>query len=281
MSDVTATAAVIARVRAREHEKPAAQRLFSDPYAHLFGRLCSVPSGDALAHRSPQLPDHPAEDAAAEALIAERYEQVPFFREQVLLRTRFIDEALVGALATGVRQVLLLGAGFDCRALRLHEVEATQTRVFEVDLPGQLERKRAILTAGGHAVPAWDIFVPCDLAAAGLEHGLAYQLEAAGYDPGARTFVVLEGVVNYLEANEVDRTLRSLAAGAARPSQIVFNYASFRIDPAALPARLEALGYRRVETWPGSALYMRYYGEPPPETIRSAADAFLLSMAET
>jgi hypothetical protein len=48
-------------------------------------------------------------------------------------------------LASGVRQVVLLGAGFDTRGLRLPEIAACQASVYEVDFAEQLEKERAHL----------------------------------------------------------------------------------------------------------------------------------------
>lgn len=255
MSDVTATAAVIAQVRAEENRKPASERLFSDPFAHLF-------AGDDTA-----------------SAIGARYRQVPFFREQVLVRTRFIDEAIRAALARGVDQVLLLGAGFDCRALRIPEVEAAGARVFEVDFPQQLARKRDLLTQAGHHIPAWDTYVPCDLTAGGFESALRQDLQAAGYKGATQAFIVCEGVVNYLDPEDVDRTLRFVATLAARGTQLAFNYLRFRLDPASLPGRLAGLGFSAVESWSGEELYRRYYGCDPADELRGGAEEFYLSLA--
>lgn len=40
----------------------------------------------------------------------------------MIIRTRYIDERLVEAVRNGATQVVILGAGFDSRAYRLHEL---------------------------------------------------------------------------------------------------------------------------------------------------------------
>ncbi len=50
-----------------------------------------------------------------------------------ICRTRYIDDAVQAALAQGIGQLVILGAGLDTRAYRLPGVERVQ--VFEVDLP--------------------------------------------------------------------------------------------------------------------------------------------------
>ena len=126
--EVTDTAAAIARVRSWENQLPEEQRLFEDPYAHLFG-------GGAAA-----------DEAVALFLSA------PIFRDHVRLRTRFIDDAVRAALAAGIKQVVNLGVGFDCRTLRLAEITQQSARVFEVDFAAQLDRKVSILGAAGAGV---------------------------------------------------------------------------------------------------------------------------------
>lgn len=61
------------------------------------------------------------------------------------LRTRAIDDALEQFAADGGRQVLLLGAGYDTRELRLLAGQ-DDLLFFEVDHPSTQAHKRAVLT---------------------------------------------------------------------------------------------------------------------------------------
>src|SRR4051812_25631087 len=97
------TAAPIAAMRAKEQERPHGERLFTDPYAHLFAPKTSEVAG-IWAH-------------------------VPFFMEHVRLRTRFIDDGIRGALERGTRVVVLIGAGFDTRGIRMTEIAGAGARV--------------------------------------------------------------------------------------------------------------------------------------------------------
>ena len=98
---VADTAYSIAAVRADERE------LFDDPYAKHF-----VAAG---AH---------ADEGTR------RYLALPFFRDGIRLRTRYIDDAVREAARDGFDQFVLLGAGFDARALRMPELAGA--RVFEI-----------------------------------------------------------------------------------------------------------------------------------------------------
>jgi len=117
-----------------------------------------------------------------------------------------------------VRQVLILGAGFDTRAYRLAPMR--ETHVFEVDHPATQAAKRRAL--GGHAgqPPAGVTFVPVVFGA----DDPARELAAAGFGPGASTLVLWEGVTNYLGPEAVDATFRFLAAALGPGSPLLFTY---------------------------------------------------------
>ena len=56
------------------------------------------------------------------------------------MRTRHIDDVLAGALKSGTRQAVILGAGLDSRAYRFGELR--NARLFELDLRPTQEYKR-------------------------------------------------------------------------------------------------------------------------------------------
>lgn len=57
-------------------------------------------------------------------------------RTSAIARTRLIDDVVSQALREGVRQLVILGAGFDCRIYRLSGVNSVAA--FEVDHPATL-----------------------------------------------------------------------------------------------------------------------------------------------
>jgi hypothetical protein len=59
------------------------------------------------------------------------------------VRTKALDDALLGFVAAGGRQVVILGAGFDARASRLREALGG-AMVYEVDHPATQAKKRAL-----------------------------------------------------------------------------------------------------------------------------------------
>ncbi len=134
------------------------------------------------------------------------------------VRTRFIEDRLAEEVAKGVRQVVILGAGFDTKAYRLTEL-LKNARVFEVDRPTTQEYKRRRIREAGIEVPPNLIYVPVDF----RNDSLGRVLEAAGYDASQVTFFIWEGVTMYLPETAVAETLRWVAS-QAKGSTIIFDY---------------------------------------------------------
>lgn len=237
MVTVADTAFSIAVVRAEEGARPPEERLFVDPYASLFR-----PEGADVVEAT------------------QRFLDMPFFREGVRLRTRFIDDAVRDAVAAGLSQVVILGAGFDARGLRLPEL--ARTRVFEVDFADQLTRKRAFLAAGGVTLPDTIAYVPCDFAG-DWEPRLFADLDAQGFRSGAGAVFVWEGVIGYIDGPAIDRSLAFMARAGGSGTRVVFTWAQPSIDPDTLEQRTRRAGFGRVEDVGHDELFRRHFsGEP-------------------
>jgi methyltransferase (TIGR00027 family) len=195
-------------------------------------------------------------------------------RAAVCVRTRWLDDAIVRALDAGLDQLVILGAGFDARSLRLPGIE--RVRVFEVDHPDTQALKRSVV---GRA-PLHLTYVPFDF----LRDRLDDVLRDAGLVPGRRTLFLWDGVTNYLDEASIDATLRTVArAGTA----LLFTYVeramidgterfeggresldyvrklgepfTFGFDPATLGAALAERGLELVEDLALSEVARRYY----------------------
>jgi methyltransferase (TIGR00027 family) len=152
------------------------------------------------------------------ALAKERPERRPL-RLFIAMRSRFAEDSARRAIEKGVRQILVMGAGFDTFAYRLEP--AGDIRVFELDHPATQAEKRRRLTEARIAEPRHVSYVAHD-----FEHGsMTGALEAAGFDPSKRTFVLWLGVTPYLTEEAVFATLSELARlpGGA---EVVFDYAN-------------------------------------------------------
>jgi methyltransferase (TIGR00027 family) len=120
---------------------------------------------------------------------------IPGLMLHFMLRKRWIEEAVRGALDRGCRQVVILGAGFDTLAARLAP-QFPAVQFIEVDHPATQAPKRAAVQRGNLQ------FVAADLA----RIPLAQALSASAYKSSERAVFVLEGLLMYLTADQV-RTL--------------------------------------------------------------------------
>lgn len=230
---VSATAEYMALFRALESSAPGSDRLFDDPYACRFLR----PSLRAVVRmgRSPLC--RPLLLATLDALW-------PGARTSGIARTRFIDDALVAtARDEGLQQVVLLGAGFDCRAHRrlLHPPAV----FLEVDRAEIQARKRRLLRdRAGDAVR----YVPCDFEAGALDASL----RRAGFRRDQPAFFLWEGVTNYLSPGAVDEVLEFVSS-TAPGSLLLFTYVERRVleDPGGFAGsrRLRWILGRTQESW--------------------------------
>lgn len=239
---VADTAFSIAAVRAEEGQRPPAERLFEDPYASFFAA--------AGAH-------------AAES--TQRFLDLPFFRDGVRLRTRYIDDAVRAGLEAGLDQIVMLGAGFDARGLRMAEIAARGASVYEIDTAEQLARKQNVLAAAGVEVPTRVRFVPFDFDRADFETALAAALETEGFRRHAGALFVWEGVIGYIRRDEIDRSLRFMASVGGPRTRVVFTFADGTFAPESAAELTRRLGFGSCEEVAGDELWRRHLAGDPYE----------------
>jgi methyltransferase (TIGR00027 family) len=137
----------------------------------------------------------------------------------IALRSRFAQDELRAALARGVRQIVILGAGLDTTAYR-HE-RAKRVRVFEVDHPATQAWKRGRLRDVGIEPPPELCFVAVD-----FEHeSLGLALDRYGFDGAAASLFLWLGVVPYLTREAIVATF-SLIGTMPGGGAVVFDYAA-------------------------------------------------------
>jgi methyltransferase (TIGR00027 family) len=227
------TAENMAVIRALETVKPQRERLFSDPFAKRF-----LPGWQSVLASLARIP--------AVRRLLERYfdRQAPGARTSGAARTRLIDDWIRQALADGIGQVVILGAGFDCRALRMKELASVP--IFEVDRARMIDFKDAVLK--NDAQPRNLKRVPVDF----LKDRLGDRLGSAGFSTNAKTLFVWEGVTNYLDAASVSAVFDFFAGSAPSGSKVVFTY----VHSDAINGLFPAAGLERLTK------RLRDYGEP-------------------
>jgi methyltransferase (TIGR00027 family) len=256
--------------RALESVRRPSERLMADSFAHAFLRP-SLRWAVRLA-KVPWLGVQVEEYADC---------RLPGARTSAIARTCLIDEAFLSAIAGGIRQIAILGSGFDCRAHRLPE--AASATIFEVDHPEMLVLKEARLKHMVPAIPDNIRFAPIDFNRQSLPQVLAN----AGFNRSIPALFLWEGVTNYLSEDAVEAVLRYVG-DCAPGSRIVFTYVhrgvldgsiafdggpkivrdvaeigepwTFGIDPAELPGFLSKLRLQ-LDSDAGAAEYrLQFYG---------------------
>jgi O-methyltransferase involved in polyketide biosynthesis len=78
-----------------------------------------------------------AEAMNSPASIVDNYLLASAAYSNVIIRTRYTEDALKAAIARGIRQYVMIGAGFDSFALRRPDF-AADLEIFEIDHPATL-----------------------------------------------------------------------------------------------------------------------------------------------
>jgi methyltransferase (TIGR00027 family) len=131
----------------------------------------------------------------------------------IVLRRRVSDDELRAAAASGITQVVILGAGFDTSSQHLGALPVT---VFEVDAPSTQRDKRRLLEHYG-VQPHW---VPCDFE----QDDLTISLHTAGFNAAAPALVIWLGVTYYLTVPALESTLAQLQNLCMPGSRLVMDY---------------------------------------------------------
>jgi methyltransferase (TIGR00027 family) len=190
---VGTTAIGVAALRAAETARP--DPLFADPLAAAFVA--------GAGWERPSIEDfEPERRAGLIALVA-----------WVAARTRFLDDLLLDAAASGVGQVVLLGAGLDARAFRLDWPDGL--RLFELDTPEMLDFKQRVLDETGAEPRSERVVIRID-----LREDWPAALRAAGFDPAAPAAWVVEGLLVYLDTDSVERVMADIGALSAPGSRL-------------------------------------------------------------
>jgi methyltransferase (TIGR00027 family) len=182
-------------------------------------------------------------------------------RAFLVARSRYAEDSLAHAVANGVTQYILLGAGLDTFA---HRNPYPHLRVFEVDHPATQQWKRALLETGGLPSPANLTYVPVDFE----RQSLSDRLHSSGFNSLDATLFAWLGVVPYLTLEAFRSTIHFIAAQPPGTG-VVFDYSQPR---SALPF-LEKLAHDSL------ASRVKLTGEPfqlffTPAEIASKLTAF-------
>jgi methyltransferase (TIGR00027 family) len=163
------------------------------------------------------------------------------------IRCRYMDDYLQECLASGIEQLVVLGAGLDSRAYRIEGLKE-RVKVFEVDHPATQAVKLAKLKRILGELPAHVTYVPIDFDDETLE-----KLFDFGYHRQSKTLFIWEGVVHYLTAEAVDQTLSFVSRNSGTGSSIIFDYV-YASALTATDKRSEVARMQRTQRYTGEGL---------------------------
>jgi methyltransferase (TIGR00027 family) len=151
------------------------------------------------------------------------------------VRTRAIDDVVIEFARDAGKQIVLLGAGFDARALRF-AAELRAATVFEVDHPATQRKKRAMIECekGGAKVE----YLRFDFEQRSVGE-LPNALAELGHDKRSRSLTIWEGVTMYLTEEAIAATIAAVREYSAPNSLLALTYfeRSRLIDRPSLSAR--------------------------------------------
>ena len=170
---------------------------------------------------------------------------IPGILLHYVLRKKCVRALVRSALADGVAQVVILGAGFDPLSSELQRKFPT-TLFWEIDHPAtQRHKVRACSEIGIERVH----FVAVDLSAAGLDREA---LISSGFDPAKRTFWIAEGLLMYFPTDTVSSLLKILSSLSPPGSQFAFTFMEKQED-----GQIKFHFQTKLVTW-----WLRTRGEP-------------------
>lgn len=203
-SSVGATATMVAGARAMASREP--DPLINDPYAEPLVRAVGIEFFTKLVDGEIALSDNDDPDFNPLRVI-----------DVMAVRTKFFDEFFLDAVATGIRQVVILASGLDSRAYRLPWPSGTV--VFEIDQQAVIEFKTQTLSALGAEPAAEHRPVAVD-----LRNDWPAALRANGFDDARPTAWSAEGLLAYLPADAQDRLFDNITALSAAGSRLATEY---------------------------------------------------------
>lgn len=139
--------------------------------------------------------------------------------EYIIARTKYFDKVLNDEVAKGVEQIVILGAGYDSRAIRFQK-DLKDIVIFELDFPATQRKKIVLLKKKISSIPKNINFVPIDF----QENDIFEKLKLNNFDFNKKTLFLLEGVSYYLPEKSMKNILKLISSNCMMGSSIVYDY---------------------------------------------------------
>lgn len=139
--------------------------------------------------------------------------------QYVIARTKYLDTVFIESIKKGIDQVVILGAGFDSRAIRLLD-EKDRVRVYEIDITTTINTKLKQYRKRKIKLPGHDILISVDFE----KENIRTKLNEYGFNRDKKTLFILEGLIMYLSEYTVNETFRFITDYSSQGSTVVFDY---------------------------------------------------------
>lgn len=136
-----------------------------------------------------------------------------------LARTQFIDHHFTHAITNNIKQVVILGAGFDTRANRLLN-KNDKAIVYEIDLPSTQNDKHEKMRSANIRFNPNVVYIPHDLNGSSLKDILIKN----GFSLDQPSLFIFEGISYYLQEKSINDLFSFICQSCAKESSIVFDY---------------------------------------------------------
>ena len=222
--------------------------------------------------------------------------------EYVIARTRIIDD-IFRNLSADIEEVLILGAGFDSRAVRFQD-SLRHAAVFELDSPATQQNKIKRYRQMRIDLPSNLKFFPIDF----QREGLPQALDTVGFKKNVPGLYLLEGLIFYLDPAAVDSIFNCISDYSGKGSTVVFDclFASvlrrenlcygeercyqfvvaegegyrFGIEKGEMPDFLSKYGFRLVEEFDAARLEQLYFTDANGDIFARVNGMHTLVLAE-
>lgn len=196
----------IAMQRFGESSKGENERICYDPYAIHFIRPEIIEFGKK----------HPEE---AKKLIENTERLFPGLSSSIMARVRYFDDFVKKSVADGLKQLVILGAGYDTRAYRIEELKKN-VNIFEMDHPNTQGFKIEKIKEIFGSTPENVVYVPVDFE----KEKIGEKLFENGFISSKKTLFILEGLVMYIPPESVAEIFSFITENSAKGSMVIFDY---------------------------------------------------------
>jgi methyltransferase (TIGR00027 family) len=196
----------IAMQRFAETSKDKKERICYDPFAIHFIRPEIIEFGK----------NNPEE---AKILVEQMEQLLPGLSSSIIARVRYFDDYLKTCLKKGIKQLVILGAGYDTRAYRIEELK-NKIEIYEVDHPITQKFKIKVIEKLFGSNKGFVKHTPIDFQIQKLND----QLPKYGYRSDAKTLFIMEGLSMYIPQSAIEDTLSFISKNSKKGSFVIFDF---------------------------------------------------------